>query len=254
MTQAVDLRHREMLDMIPRFYDDAPEADGILHADAIEIERVRKDARDLLAQLSATTASWGLSDWERVLDLPPRPNSSADLRRARILAKLRGTAPATLANMLAIINAHVPQQDANIVELLEPGTFIVDIPLQSDISLTGLVADLNVFKPAHLAYEIYGTIADVLRISERFYSFEIANLICNEFTTDDSYGIGVLTRISASGRGYEFDVDYPVTNVLSTQDARGIGVIAKSIEVQTQNYDVSNPYLLCGDFYAEEEH
>lgn len=256
MTQyerSIDSRHRSMMLDLIRFYDDAQEADGIIYASAAEIEDVRFKTRELLAQFSAVTATWGLSDWERVLDLPPRPNSSDDVRRARILAKLRGTAPATLANMLAIVNAHVPNKDAQIIELPEPGTLIVDIPLQSDITLKGLTEDLNTYKPAHLAFEVYGTIADVLRISERFYSFEIANLICNCFTTDNAHGIGVFTQISASGRGYEFDVDYPITNVLSTQDARGIGVIAESIEVQTKNYDVSNPYLLCGNFYAEEE-
>lgn len=154
MTQAVDLRHRELTQMLPRFYDDAPEVDGLLYADAVEIERIRGEARDLLAQLSVATATWGLSDWERVLELSPRPNSPTELRRSRILAKLRGAQPATIANMLAIINAHTASKDARIIELPEPGTILFEVNASAPFDLPGLSADIATYIPAHLAYRI----------------------------------------------------------------------------------------------------
>lgn len=153
MTQ-IDSLHRELIQMLPRFYDDAPEVDGLLYADAVEIERVRTEARDLLTQLTATTATWGLSDWERVLELPPRPNSPTDIRRARILSKLRGTAPATVANMLAIINAHTSSTNSRIIELPEPGTVLFEINANSSFDLDGLMKDVAIYIPAHLAYKI----------------------------------------------------------------------------------------------------
>jgi len=152
MTQ-VDYRHRELVQMLPRFYDDSPEVDGLLYADAVEIERVRTEALDLLTQLTATTATWGLSDWERVLELPPRPNSTAEIRRSRILAKLRGAAPATVANMLAIINTHTTSKDSRIIELPEPGTVLFEINANSPFDLEGLAKDIAVYIPAHLAYK-----------------------------------------------------------------------------------------------------
>ncbi|ASN68108.1 hypothetical protein 8F11_73 [uncultured Caudovirales phage] len=154
MTQQVDLRHTELMQMLPRFYDDAPEADGILYADAIEIERTREKARDLLRQLTVTTATWGLSDWERVLELPPSPNSPNELRRARILAKLRGTAPATIANMLAIVNVHTTQNDSQIKELPEPGVVEFIINANNPYDYTELIKDIALYIPAHLAYRV----------------------------------------------------------------------------------------------------
>lgn len=155
MTNAnIEKRHRELMQMLPRFYDDAPEADAVMYADATEIERVRTDARDLLKQFTAVTATWGLSDWERVLELPPRPNSSDELRRARILAKLRGTQPATVANMLAIVNAHTLYNDAEIRELPEPGVVEFVINANHYVDMDDLRADIQTYIPAHLAYRI----------------------------------------------------------------------------------------------------
>ena len=153
MTQ-ISKRYRDMSYMLPRFYSEAPEVEGVLYPEAIEIESVRHKARELLAQISATTATWGLSDWERVLDLPPRPNSSDELRRARILAKLRGTAPATLANMLTVVNAHTASKDARIIELPEPGTVLFEINANAPFDLRGLAEDIATYIPAHLAYRI----------------------------------------------------------------------------------------------------
>ena len=154
MTLQVDLRHYELMQMLPRFYDDAPEADGIFYADAIEIEQIRDKARDLLTQLSVTTATWGLSDWERVLELPPRPNSPVETRRAHILAKLRGTAPATIANMLSIVNAHTTQNDSQINELPEPGVVEFIINANNLFDYSEMIKDIALYIPAHLAYKI----------------------------------------------------------------------------------------------------
>lgn len=164
MTQ-IDDKHRELVEMIPRFYDDAPEADGILYADAVEVERARTDARELLAQLSATTATWGLSDWERVLELPPRPNSPPEIRRSRILTKLRGTAPATLANMLAIVNAHSSGKNTKLVELPSDGTIRIDIDASKAFDLRGLYDDVSTYIPAHLAYQVSTATIDYAHMS-----------------------------------------------------------------------------------------
>lgn len=255
MTQykrSVDDRHRSMMLDLIRFYDDAPEADGIIYAAANEVENVRYNARDLLAQFSAITATWGLTDWERVLELPPRPNSSDELRRSRILAKLRGTAPATLANMLAIANAHVPNKDASITELPTPGAFNVEVPLQYGIDFGALYNDLHTYKPAHLMAQVYGLITDTASLIGSDYSFMVPWLICNEFTTDDADGLGVFADIDINVRGYGFDVLFPITNDFTTDIAKGLGVIDAPASVSSSAYNAVNVIMACGEFYAEE--
>lgn len=215
----VALRQREMLYMLPRFYDDAPEADAIMQANAEEIESVRQRARDLLAQLTVETSTWGLSDWERVLELPPRPHSPAELRRARILAKLRGTAPATIANMLEIINVHIPEKDAKLTELPSPGVIRVEFPLQDGLALTTLNADINTYKPAHLQFEVTGIIGDTVELIGREYSFDVPYLICGEFTTDNAKGHGAIEKYGIDVREYEFDVPYLICGEFSAEEA-----------------------------------
>lgn len=248
----IDVRHREMMLDLIRFYDDAPEADGIIYASAIEIEDVRFKARELLSQFTAVTATWGLSDWERVLELPPRPNSSAELRRSRILAKLRGTQPATLANMLAIINAHVPNSDAKLVELPEPGTITVELPLQNGIDFGAMYSDIYTYKPAHLWFDVHAILGDTITLIGSDYSFDVPWLICNCFTTADAYGIGIFTDIDTQMSEYNFDVLYPITNAFTTDEAKGLGVIAAPTSFESEEYTAINEMLICGEFDAEE--
>lgn len=159
-----DVRHREMTLMLPRFYDDAPEAEAIMRASAEQVEDTRFKARDLMAQFSAVTATWGLSDWERVLELPPRPNSSEEVRRARILAKLRGTQPATLANMLAILNAHTVGRNNEIVEIPSPGVVKFLVDASENFSYGPLIDDIRTYIPAHLAIQFGSKTASGLRL------------------------------------------------------------------------------------------
>lgn len=240
------LRHRELMRMLPRFYDDAPEVDAIMQANASEIERTRTNARDLLSQITAATATWGLTDWERVLELPPRPNSSVELRRARILAKLRGTQPATIANMLAIINAHVPQQNASIIELPEPGVIDVEIPLQKDIKMSELSFDVNTYKPAHLEF----VIIIVAKLAEynvelKTYNFEVLYPICNMFTTAEMPGVMTKVNAAVTQNVYNFESSYRVTNEFTTEGYEARTNIQNETTLKVEAYYV--PYIRLGE-------
>lgn len=150
----VDRLKADLLDALPRFYNDSKEVDGIMQANAVEIEKFRNDTRTLLEQLTVNTATFGLSDWERVLALPQRPNRPAAQRRARIMAKLLGSKPATLENMLAILNAYSETKDGRITELPEPGTVIFEVNASGVSDLNALFEDIAVYIPAHLSYTI----------------------------------------------------------------------------------------------------
>ena len=211
-----DVRHREMTLMLPRFYDDAPEAAAIMRASAEEVEDTRFKARELLAQFSAITATWGLSDWERVLELPPRPNSSAEARRMRILAKLRGTQPATIANMLAIINAHVPDKTASIVELPEPGVFDVVIPMQDLLTFSDLRSDVYTYKPAHLKvlYRLIDEIVLSQKISNRVDGTVKVQTTFNPWAFAGGFGDGA-KRILLDGQ-YQLDGERHLNSFVKT--------------------------------------
>jgi len=209
---------RKLIDYVPPYYDELLESSELFNAEDAEFARLNASIDDLLQQFNVSTATWGLREWERILAITPKAGSSIESRRARILAKLRGAAPATVANMLAIINAHVPNKDATLTELPEPGVVIVDMPLQNGIALTELNADIVTYKPAHLQFDITGTINDIITIRGSEYSFEVPYLICGEFTTDGADGIGVGLLINAQSTEYSFEVPYLICGEFESQE------------------------------------
>lgn len=148
---------RDMLDALPRYYDDSPEVDAIIDTNAEQISKTRQKARDLTDQFFVRTATHGLDDWERVLGLPPRPHASLTFRRNRILARLNGTAPATVEYLEDVVNAYVEDRSAKIVEVNGEYRFIVDIDVSGNVDMEGIRADLDDLKPAHLDYAFRST-------------------------------------------------------------------------------------------------
>lgn len=63
-----------------------------------EHERYRLKVIDFAKQFHPQTATWGLSTWEEEYGLSTSTNTDLELRRAKVMAKILGTAPMTVAN------------------------------------------------------------------------------------------------------------------------------------------------------------
>ena len=206
------LTKRDLIDALPRYYDDSPEVDAIMSANATEIDRIRRQAREVTDQFYVNTATHGLDEWERVLALSPRPNSTVEVRRNRIIARLNGTAPATVAYLTDVVNAHVAGKDARIVEHNGEYRFEAEIPLENIVVTADIIRDINEVKPAHLAFGITGIITDALIISSHEYDFRVPYPICNMFRTDDMRGTSVSGLLGLLATEYSFAVPYPICN------------------------------------------
>lgn len=209
---------QQLYDLLPRYYDESPEVDAIMHANAIELDATRSKARDLLEQLFVRTATWGLSEWERVLALPPAPRADLEFRRQRILAKLAGNAPATVEYLTELVNVYVPSRDTRIIEHNTNYSFEAEIPLESAIDTEQIRQAVEEVKPAHLAFNLTGVAREVIVMTGSAYSFEVPYRICNTFRTEDAQGVGVGLYVGGKSAEYSFEV----------------------------------PYLICGEFYAKE--
>lgn len=148
----IERRKQEMLDSLPPYYQESPEANAIMRGNASEIERKRAEAQDLLDQMFVSTATWGLDYWDRVLDLSLAPRMLLNSRRNRILAKLNGASTASVANLANIINAHLTKRSAKIVEMNHEYRFEVEIEANESVGFLDIAKDLNEVKPAHLDY------------------------------------------------------------------------------------------------------
>ena len=213
---------RKLIDYVPPYYDELVESAELLAAEDAEFARLNASIDDTVRQFTVATATWGLREWERICGITPKPGTTHEVRRSRILAKLRGAAPATLANMLAVINAHVPNKNANLVELPEPGVIDLEIPLQSGIKFNELSTDLNTYKPAHLQFvlTIVARLAE-MKLSVKAYEFDIMYPITNAFTTAVLPGVMTTFSTDVIQSDYIFPATFRTTNRFTTEDYVG---------------------------------
>lgn len=209
-----------MIDALPRYYDDSPEVDAIMTAEAAQIDKMRQRARELTDQFYVRSATHGLDDWERVLGLPPRPNSSLNFRRNRILARLNGTAPATVKYLTDTVNVHVADKSARVVEYNGEYRFEAEIPVENTIDTEAIRRDIEEVKPAHLAFGITGVISDAIVVTGNDYVFDVPYRKCNAFRTVDAPGIADRADLAIMAQDYVFDVAYPLCGLFIAGEER----------------------------------
>ncbi|MGN7387715.1 putative phage tail protein [Sporosarcina sp. SAFN-015] len=206
---SAEFTKRDLLDTLPRYYDDSPEVDAIMEANAGQVANTRKSAREVTDQFYVRTATKdGLSAWERVLDLPPRPNSSLAFRRNRILARLNGTAPATVSYLTDVVNAHVADKSARIIEVNGEYRFEAEVDVRQMSDITPIYNDINDVKPAHLAFGVTGLISENLRLRGKQYAFGVTYLICNMFNTSGNTAL-LSSGVAMGGKSNANAVRYP---------------------------------------------
>lgn len=142
--------------LLPELYRRTPEDAELQRVLAWMMARVEQDKDFTLEQLFPSTASgWGLELWERAWGIPLDRTQSDQQRRARILAKVKGTGTTTLEVIRAIAQSFSPYR-AEVVEEAELYRFVVwylgtvgEVAHKED-----LIAAVNDLKPAHLDWEI----------------------------------------------------------------------------------------------------
>ena len=106
---------------------------------------------DFAKQFHPQTATWGLSTWEEELGLKTDLTEDLELRRSKVMAKLLGASPMTVANTNKLVNLFTDDGKAYVDELPEPGTIKIIIP-SLKANLEEMRHSLDEMLPAHLAY------------------------------------------------------------------------------------------------------
>jgi hypothetical protein len=84
---------RDLFDYMPKEYEEYRESRAVIQANASEYELFNENISDVLAQLFIDSATWGLSEWERFVGLPPAPDYSewdAVNRRGVVFSDVEG--------------------------------------------------------------------------------------------------------------------------------------------------------------------
>lgn len=152
----------DLLRYLPKFLAQDQNFKDVQDTLSWEHEQYRLKLVDIIKQFFVETATWGLTDWERIYDLHPAATDTYELRRGRLLAKMRGMGTITLLVMNSLINSVVPAKDAVYVENVAPGVCRVDVQLAYNLAQIRQIVDT--YKPAHLTCVISHSIKMDLRL------------------------------------------------------------------------------------------
>jgi len=86
----VNEKYDRMIKAAPRYYRHSAVYKAMQATIATELEQEQSKAEELRDQLNVFKATWGLKYWERQLGITVKEQDSYDLRRARVLTKIRG--------------------------------------------------------------------------------------------------------------------------------------------------------------------
>ena len=145
---------KRLMDYLPELYQSSGEVRSFQEAWQPEIEMVWQARDELLTQLDPNTATWGLRYWEDALGLAVDDSIPYDLRRRRVIARLRGMGTTTVERLQTVLETFCPGCDISIVEHF--GEYLVEIRLViTDCGMDdpdGLKAMLRLIMPAHLGW------------------------------------------------------------------------------------------------------
>lgn len=128
-----------------------PMAD-LLGAEEAELERTRQTVAVLEQQLLISTATVLLARYERVFGIPVNTGDTPELRRARIMAKLRGLGPASLEMLRSVAQSFARGAAVSVAEHFAEYAFeIIFDGVADPPNFPDLDAALEELKPAHLA-------------------------------------------------------------------------------------------------------
>lgn len=117
-----------------------------------EHDHLKEYMLDVYKQFFISTATWGLTLWEKDLFLPIIENDSYENRRLRIWNKLQAKQTSTLQFMTDLLNNYVSTKDGKITELYDTYTLKFEVQEGTIDNWTDLLNAINQWKPAHLAY------------------------------------------------------------------------------------------------------
>ncbi|BAL85212.1 phage related protein (plasmid) [Selenomonas ruminantium subsp. lactilytica TAM6421] len=142
----------DISEYLPSFLQKDEEFKATCDAESFEHEKVLAGIKDVFNQLFVETATWGLTMYERILDLHPAPDATYEYRRAQILIHMQAAKVSTVEVMNAIVNTY---GSGYIVEQSERYYFEVFCSCNDKAALKAMKEDILTYKPAHLGISIY---------------------------------------------------------------------------------------------------
>jgi len=137
---------------IPQKLYNEPTLNKVYSAQETQLTEIYNNITDLINQKFISTATWNLSDYESDLGIPIVETDSYDIRRTRILAKLRGYGTIT-KEMIQNVAESFENGEVDIIPDYANYSFTVKLVCLLGIppNIDDLMNAIEEIKPAHMA-------------------------------------------------------------------------------------------------------
>ncbi|WP_329758940.1 putative phage tail protein [Allisonella histaminiformans] len=144
----------DILYYLPQFLQKSPLFKGTNDADSKEHETIRLDLQDLLDQFFIESASWGLEQWEDLVNIKTNTTKSLESRRDAVIAKLRKPASVTETFLTNLINRYIADKAGYIISY--PSEYRIEILYHGGqiLDYNSLRKSINTYIPAHIGYKL----------------------------------------------------------------------------------------------------
>lgn len=158
MNRTDDQIRKDVIDYVPRWYEQFPEVIEILDARAEEFIKLNTEIKDVLDQFFVDRATWGLDAWEKVFGITHSEPRSYEERRSVIKSHMRGAGTTTLTMIKAVAESY----DGGQVEVTNDyANYKIIIKFISTKGIPSNIEDtekaLRDIIPAHLAIDFVFT-------------------------------------------------------------------------------------------------
>lgn len=154
---------------LPKYYNKSAVMAAVLLPHEKELDRIIAKVRDTEKQMIISEATYALDRYEQDLGIETNRSESYEVRRSRILAKLRGLQTITKTALVNVIKTYID----GIIKIEEhPNEFIIDIKFVTRTGIPGTMSDIEKaveeIIPAHLyvnyifTYRTWDDVADFI--------------------------------------------------------------------------------------------
>lgn len=228
-----------------------------------EHEKLKINLLDVKNQFFVETATWGLSDWERLLDLSVKEDASIEDRRIQILLKLQGTNIVSEIFMNNLINMFCEDKSGYIIQHNSEYYFEVILNGNQKLDLNSLSNAIEMYKPAHLGYmySINIKLNNLRYIGSKIGSLRSyylkPKLIDNTDITQKQYNMGKVSNIKYIDIGIAGIINEVNTHskkymLANTGQLREITVPIGNF-IKSLNFDVKINYAHSFNLYKQNE-
>ena len=147
------LLRNDMVDIsryLPKFLAKDKVMFHMLAACSTQHEKQRLILADLSNQFFVQTATWGLEEWERLVDIAPQSGTDIESRREAVLLKLKKPPSVTVTFLGKLINQYIADKSGTVTDHPETYTTDFNIPLLDKESMAGVTRDVRIYIPAHI--------------------------------------------------------------------------------------------------------